>query len=273
MLITGEKFQSLSQISFCSARNIIIDSQLNHMQQNLHVIDTFPVDQIHNYKIIFCYTHDINHFLGKFFDHLSDDTILITHNSDHGIDSSYIKFLDSSKIKTWYCQNRYTTHPKLVSLPIGIANSQWQHGSENTLLSIRDEGNDKTRLVYKNFNIDTNTGLRIQCDRETSNNGIVMSPATTNEEYWREISKSHYTISPPGNGIDCHRIWECIALRSIPIVIKHEAFSQFLDLPILFVNSYSEITEELLQRELLTFKMTVYSADIINIDYWRDRVK
>jgi hypothetical protein len=29
-----------------------------------------------------------------------------------------------------------------------------------------------------------------------------------------------YVLSPPGNGIDCHRTWEALFLGSIPIVKK-----------------------------------------------------
>lgn len=273
MLISGERLQALSQISFCSSRNCIIDNQLKQIPQNLHLIESFPVDQIKNYSVIFCYTHDIDCFMQRFYEHFNNDTVLITHNSDNGIDSSYEKFLNSDKIKTWYCQNRYFIHPKLISLPIGIANSQWPHGDQSTLQRVRNELNDKIQLVYKNFNISTNTSVRAQCDNDTRENGIQMSAHTTTEEYWRSISKSYYTISPPGNGIDCHRIWECIALRSIPIVLKHEALAQFSSLPILLVDSYKEITEEMLRNKLTTIYNAAYNTDIIDIDYWKNIVK
>ena len=119
-MISGELFQSLSQISFCTEKNCIINDQLASMPQNVHLIHTFPVEEIKNYSKIFIYSHDIHPFFTKFFDHLADDTVIITHNSDIGVDSSCFKYLESPKIKKWFCQNRYIIHPKLFSIPIGI---------------------------------------------------------------------------------------------------------------------------------------------------------
>ena len=90
-MISGELFQSLSQISFCTEKNCIINDQLASMPQNVHLIHTFPVEEIKNYSKIFIYSHDIHPFFTKFFDHLADDTVIITHNSDIGVDSSCFK--------------------------------------------------------------------------------------------------------------------------------------------------------------------------------------
>ena len=64
------------------------------------------------------------------------------------------------------------------------------------------------------------------------------------------ISRSVFCISPPGNGIDCHRIWECLYLKCIPIVKYHHAFEQFKDLPILFIDDWNEVTTHFLKSKL-----------------------
>ena len=59
-------------------------------------------------------------------------------------------------------------------------------------------------------------------------------------------------ISPPGNSVDCHRIWESIYLGVIPIVEKHLCHDYWNDLPILFVNSFNDINEKILNENYET---------------------
>ena len=40
------------------------------------------------------------------------------------------------------------------------------------------------------------------------------------ENYLQKLSQYKYAICPPGNGIDCHRLWECLYLGVIPILLR-----------------------------------------------------
>ena len=172
---------------------------------------------------------------------------LITHNSDIGIDKRHFPY--SKKIKNWYGQNNHIGD-NAITLPIGIARKKYDHG-DTKLLSKLSENSFKDILVYKNFSIDTNTEERSKVDEITTKNGIKMSPCKSQEDYLNFISRSVFCISPPGNGIDCHRIWECLYLKCIPIVKYHHAFEQFKDLPILFINDWNDVTTKFLKTKLI----------------------
>ena len=61
------------------------------------------------------------------------------------------------------------------------------------------------------------------------------------------LSQSKFMICPRGNAIDCHRNWEVIYMRRIPIMKKHPYLQElYKDYPVLFVDDYSEVTEQLL---------------------------
>ena len=61
------------------------------------------------------------------------------------------------------------------------------------------------------------------------------------------LSQSKFMICPRGNAIDCHRNWEVLYMRRVPIMKRHPYLEiLFKDYPVLFVNEYSEITKELL---------------------------
>ena len=270
-LISGENFQSLAQISFYTERNCIIDDQIKAKSQNLYRIADFSVNDIKQYNKIFIYTHFVKDFFAKFGDHLAENTTIISHNSDDCIDESFRYIADNSKLKIWFCQNRSLSHEKVRSIPIGIANSQWPHGNQQAILQIKDIQtplNNKI-LAYKNFSIGTNRNKRSFVDILTQQNGFMMQQSVNNIQYLINIHNSEFVFSPPGNGLDCHRIWECITLGSIPIVERHECFSQWVHLPILFVDDWSTITEQSLKLRLQFGFNRNLGYQMINMDYWK----
>lgn len=278
--ISGEKFQSLANVSVIPIGKGNGESECDFVvqQQNNNNYTVFYYDEntkelpdyVQNAEIIFVNTWTLEKFFSKIFPLLCGQYVFISHNSDMGINEAHKTFLDSPKVKRWYTQNMYTTHNKLYSIPIGLANSQWPHGNVKLLDSIRRENNEKEFLVYKNFDTNTNATERSLCDYVTSQNGIPKSNHTTIEQYWKIISKSVFVISPPGNGIDCHRIWECLYLNTIPIIKRNIALTHFEHLPILQVNSWNEITIPFLRSKLSSFS----SVDLkeLDINYWKSKI-
>jgi hypothetical protein len=273
-MISGELLQSIAEISLYDEMTDLIRNQNQSMPQKLVKISDLEPNKIKEYKIIYVYTHFLESFFNKFFDHLNNDTVLISHNSDLGIHSNYLKYLEGNKIKKWYCQNREISHPKLFSIPIGLANSQWPHGNQQLIKDIREKNNKKDILIYKNFDINTNSNERNLCNNITNNNGILLSPSQTIAEYWNILSKSVFVISPPGNGIDCHRIWEALYLKCVPIIKEHEAFSQFKHLPILFVNCWKEVTIEFLKSKISMYlnNEKLFDIPLLEINYWKEKI-
>jgi hypothetical protein len=63
------------------------------------------------------------------------------------------------------------------------------------------------------------------------------------------LSQSKFMICPRGNAIDCHRNWEVIYYRRVPIMKRHSYLEElYKDLPVLFVDEYCEVTEKLLKE-------------------------
>lgn len=271
-MISGELLQSIAEISLYTEMTDLIVNQNRSMPQNLAKISDISIDEIKKYKTMYVYTHFLNDFFNKFYNHLQDNTVLISHNSDLGIHQNMLHYLEGSKIKKWFCQNRETSHSKLFSIPIGLANSQWPHGDQNLITEIRNKNNKKEFLVYKNFDINTNSYERSICNSITNNNGISLTSPKSIAEYWEFISKGVFIISPPGNGIDCHRIWEALYLKCVPVVKEHESFSQFKHLPILFVNSWEEVTVEFLKEKSKLFTNETFKIPELELAFWRKKI-
>ena len=93
------------------------------------------------------------------------------------------------------------------------------------------------------------------------------------KEYITDLAKHKFCISPNGNGIDCHRTWECLYLGVIPIVVKSKPMNYFTDLPILFVNDYDNITENyLLEVYEKNFKNKKFNMKKLKIEYWQKKL-
>ena len=61
------------------------------------------------------------------------------------------------------------------------------------------------------------------------------------------LSGSKFMICPIGNAIDCHRNWEVLYMRRVPVMTRHPYLQKlFENYPVLFVDKYSDVTEELL---------------------------
>jgi hypothetical protein len=78
-------------------------------------------------------------------------------------------------------------------------------------------------------------------------------------KYYEYINQSNYVIAPYGCGVDTHRFFECIYLKSIPIVRKtNTVFDKLYDIfPCLVVNEWTDITEELLNSNLEILKLKI----------------
>ena len=66
-------------------------------------------------------------------------------------------------------------------------------------------------------------------------------------DFLLKLGRCKFMLCPRGCAIDCHRNWEVLYMKRVPVMKRHPYLEVlFKDYPVLFVDSYSEITEELL---------------------------
>lgn len=62
-----------------------------------------------------------------------------------------------------------------------------------------------------------------------------------------EILDHKFMVCPKGHGMDCHRNWESLYLRRVPVIKDHPYFRTLMTgFPVLYVNDWDEITPKLL---------------------------
>lgn len=67
------------------------------------------------------------------------------------------------------------------------------------------------------------------------------------ETYLDKMWRCKFVLCPRGNAIDCHRNWETIYMRRVPVMKRTPMLEElYKDYQVLFVDDYSEVTEQLL---------------------------
>jgi hypothetical protein len=219
--ITGNSFKNICNFS--------LD------QNGLFLIKDIEINEI---PIWFVKTDYIDTFFNEI--SINYDFILITHNSDYGINENHLKYLDNKFLKKWYAQNVCINHEKLYSIPIGIANEEWPHGNIEILDSVVKNNTKKSNLIYTNFNINTNIQERSKCLNFIKEFGLNLVENKDFKSYLEDLSESYFVISPNGNGIDCHKTWEALYLKTIPIITKSINSSFYENLPVIIIDDWSK---------------------------------
>jgi hypothetical protein len=229
--------------------------------------------------IVFVKTEFLDRFIGEFLPKIPLPFILITHNSDCDIPGRWSFLLDEPKLLAWFGQNVMdASHPKLHPLPIGITNRYNFNGEASVYFSALKKAQMRQKypkqvLAYWNMNIETSFAERKKSYEHFSNMSacLTLHHLVPFKNYVRNLLKSHFIVSPRGNGLDCHRSWEALYFGAIPIV-KHSGIdSLFEGLPVLIIEDWSQVSEELLIQTLSTLEPSIF-LEKLWFPYWKNLI-
>ncbi len=189
--------------------------------------------------------------------------VLVTHNSDYPVGARYKRVLRSWRIRAWLAANVDVRHRKLIPLPLGVANAQWEHGDQAAIRAAQTAAVRKTALVDVSFSLDTNPAERRRCLEQS---GLEQAPRAPYTEYLARLGASYFCLSPRGYGIDTHRTWEALYLRTVPIVARSALTDEYPDLPWIVVDDWSELRSLDLSPELYTRVMGDWQPSSLGLD-------
>lgn len=219
--------------------------------------------------IIFCKTDFIQDLFTVIYD-CQYSHVLITHNSDYGITQD-IYSLKPLCIKFWYGQNMCVNYDDCCGIPIGLENfGVYRLNTKYQIMSTYYNNMKKENMCYLNVNIDTNPSVRLHVVDLFKFKDFVRYNLNnlSFEQYVHETSRCKYVISPEGNGIDCHRVWEALYLGCIPIIKRHTAMNYFNSLPIIYVDNWQDLTMEYIE----SYDISNKNVDMITMDYWKNEI-
>lgn len=263
---SGEWFFSLCDViitSYSKEQAHINSKNLYKDKKILYIENEWQIDS--KSKIIGVYTDFFNSNNHRF-SNFKNAKLFLVHNSDCVINKDLTNmWLNSNPNITLYSQNLTFEHPRAFVLPIGQANSMWPHGVKTPWLNPIPEKNINILLTY----CENTSPLRIQLNN-LNNKNITKAPKCNYINYVSYLQRSKFVICPPGNGPDTHRLWETLAARAIPIVIKDDFIEQLLrtfpDIPLISCINYNSIDYDNLKYDFKNF-------NFINKDFWINKIK
>jgi hypothetical protein len=232
---------------------------------------------------------------------------LITNNSDCTLPNDFQNesdvILNNQYLIHWFSQNWVGYHLKVTRIPIGLDYHSlrptkekrliWEQPERNAwgikkqpiaqeyeLLQIKDNSRpfwDREMKGYANFHFAMTMGYA-KTDRPDALNTIprdlvFYQPAkVTRDICWKNMVKHAFIVSPHGNGLDCHRTWEALALGCIPIVKSSGIDPLFDELPVWIVHNWTEVTLENMKRKVDEFKDKMFNYKKLTLAYWKSKI-
>ena len=262
---------------------------------------------IHPHAILHVCPQALPSFVSKVLPLIQVPFKLLTNNSDATIPDDYQAesdiLLNNPLLTTWFAQNCVGTHPKFVKVPIGLDyHSMRPHPSERKRMVWEPKQNHiwgtKKHPIQQEWELTTlkasskpyfNRELKAyanfqfmmwtrygQIDRKDAIEKIPKDLVfyepnkATRDICWKNMVQYAFVVSPHGNGLDCHRTWESLALGSIPIVKTSGIDSLFDDLPVWIVQDWSEVTTENMKKKMFEFSNKNFNYDKLTLAYWRN---
>jgi len=264
------KFNFLEEVihgdKYRQAADIVIDGEPTFEQAEF---------LCNNSCIVFCKT-DYVFMLFEIMLQSDKKYVLITHNSDYAIDERYASVAPANIVK-WYALNAAFRSRSLIPIPSGMERPLGGgYSSDANVLADQLKKSRKIKnLAYMNHNANNNHGERDFVTEHFKNQPwVTWRPHGTSFKDFIDNCHSHrFVISPPGNGIDCHRTWEALYMGAIPIVKRSVLTESFVDLPMLIVEDWSVLTEELLYLVLDEFSVRKFNYEKLTLSYWVNRIK
>ena len=192
---------------------------------------------------------------------LSDMSFIIfTGHEDTPIDE-YIFDKIPENVLSILAVNAESFGGKVIPLPYGLQRKLTTSDNRlDVIQNMLEFDLTPNKLLYVNHSVNTNPNER------NGINELYIGKDWVNVDYNRvdyetfltKIKEHKFMICPIGNAIDCHRNWEVLYMKRVPVMKKNKYLEHlFKDFPILFVENYEDITEELLIKNNNLFEKAI----------------
>jgi hypothetical protein len=211
-------------------------------------------------------------WLEYFFRELAPDSpfVLFTANSDRPIGRRFARRLRRPSLVAWFGNNVAFEQPKLFAIPLGLGDPSAAHGHAGAEVRAAQRASlPKTRLFEVSFDVKTNPEERLRCLAETR---LELDPPASTPEYLERLASSYFCVAPRGNGIDTHRVWEALYLRTIPVVTRSVLTAQHPELPLVVLDDWSQFGSIAFSSELYTRTWGDWQPAELSLDAYLRRI-
>jgi hypothetical protein len=234
--------------------------------------------RVANGDIIFVQSSELNRFAKTILPSIQKMFVLVSHNGDLNVDSSFLQIASNQYLIHWFAQNALLRHSKATAIPIGLENRRLHcNGIVSDFKRLQRRTCSKSLRILSAFSIQTNRTERGYADEILRRCEFADTAQRTNSRTYRTtLMRYGFVASPPGNGVDCHRTWEALYLGVVPIVRRSPFYESFSGLPVVFVDDWKEIldwTQVRLKQLYDDLSPKVRETPYLKFSYWSARIQ
>ena len=281
--IQGNLFKGITKWHYAPAR-IFTGHEYRDAVNNIppgdyrYLRNTLDFAQLQDGDVVYTHTFYADQLFEKLEKLSPTQFTVVTHNSDTPAD-----FPPPDNVM-WFTTNvaiRYNGPTlgfgsNIRSIPIGIENDFWLKDKKAQMLKKLTVPKKFKRMVYCNHNVRTNPKQRQKpydvlrgVNWATVHIGANGSGFDT---YLDNIYNHPFVVCPEGNGIDTHRVWECLYMGTIPIVTKNINNSFYADLPILFLDDWEQMNDKYLHDTYMEMSLKEWDLKKLHFEYWKNEI-
>jgi hypothetical protein len=254
-VISGERFMALADACLVPGARRRYHTSMPRFVPDARVVDIDgppPTGEaalppvLRDADIVYCSTEDLP-AAAPWLDLAPAWRVLLCHNADAVPDEGLLRLLlsgagaaasaaggaavDRSR-RVVFAQNLSVQLPRAFALPIGVANSMWAHGNPDVwaaaaaaaaAAAVAHGAAAKPHAVVRTAMGATHGSRAVVA--AVARPDLVQLPPCGVAEYAAQLARARFVLCPPGNGPDAHRLWEALAVRTVPVVIA----SPFVD--------------------------------------------
>jgi len=254
-------------------------------------IDSDLLEQHAHGRSIYVCTDALINFATHFLPKIELPFVLVSGDGDTAVSVELLNhpviaaLLDSNLLVSWFAQNLSASHQKLQHLPIGLDyHTMWERpgawgisamsaiAQENTLfntLASAPSFSDRYMNAYCNWRPVPGWGDREECYAQIDRSICLFeSGAVSRASTWQRQAEFMYVVSPEGIGMDCHRTWEALLLGCVPIIKRNAMTEVFENLPVLLVDYWSDVNQELMRNYSSEMASKTFDFSILFREQW-----
>lgn len=255
--ISGDTFRALASNHIESVDGEIIIKKVR-AENNLYFVE---MDLFNS--------HDISQYIPT-------SSQLIIHNGDGSPRKEILRKLVNNAINV-YTVNLKENYKNCWCIPIGIENAHWNKNGAISYYNgsfVLKKERERNEEIIVSFSVETNKLRRTYYQNVASTYGCYNKTGLTLVEFRAALRENMFILSPPGNGIDCHRTWEAIYHGCVPVIETEDWLFTNNELPVLVVKSLSDFFSLTKAERVRLYNSTVKKCSkFAYMDYWITRLQ
>jgi hypothetical protein len=216
-----------------------------HETQHLYDLRDFDPAKVMAYDVVFVKTDFLDAFVHRVRKFVSVPFHLVTGHSDlTPSDDATEAITRDPDIVSWCAQNVTFETFKIRALPMGLTEPSRPFGDrrivQKAFRKFADPGfvkADKIAVTHSSATHPIRPIVNAIVDgfksRFSSEMAIAGGERIGYEEYLDFLGKNRYALVPRGNGIDCQRVYECILVRTVPVIVTDSPPAFYNKLPVI----------------------------------------